>query len=70
MAETNDDIWAEVIRTAELLRSLEATLHPMEEAAIGLRTIDSTLLPVDYVSDAMALTQLILILKKRDAKIV
>jgi len=42
----------------------------MEEAAIGLRTIDSTLLPVDYVSDAMALTQLILILKKRDAKIV
>ena len=69
MEKTNKEIWDEVLRTAELLRQIEPTLKSMEEVIVGMRPAANVSLPIDYVSDAQILTQLLLLLKARGAKI-
>jgi hypothetical protein len=69
MDRTNLDIWNEVLETAELLRQIEPTLKPMEEVFAGVRPATEDTFPVDYVSDAMILTKLLLQLKARGAKV-
>jgi hypothetical protein len=69
MEKTNQDIWNEALRTAELLRRIEPTLKPMEEVIMGTRPATKDILPVDYVADAQILTELLLQLKDRKAKV-
>jgi hypothetical protein len=69
MENTNKELWDEVLRTAELLRKLEPSLKSMEEVIAGVRPPAKANLPVDYVSDAQILTQLLLLLKARGAKV-
>jgi len=66
MDRTNQEIWDEVLRTAQLLRESECSLRQMERvAAGGSGPLDVSILPIGYVSDAMALTMLLLELKRR-----
>ena len=69
MDRTNQEIWEEILRTAELLSQNESSLEPMEEAGLGIIPFDKSCLPIHYVSDAQILTQLILSLKDRGARI-
>jgi hypothetical protein len=69
MNRSNEDIWNEALRTAELLRMTTGTLNAMEEAVSGLRPLTKECFPVSYVSDALILTQLLLELKARGAKV-
>jgi hypothetical protein len=69
MNRSNEDIWNEALRTAELLRMTTGTLNAMEEAVSGLRPLPKECFPVSYVSDAQILTQLLLELKARGAKV-
>jgi hypothetical protein len=69
MEKTNQDIWNEALGTAELLRRIEPTLKPMEEVIMGIRPATKDILPVDYVADAQILTELLLQLKDRKAKV-
>ena len=69
MEKTSKDIWDEALRTAELMRRIEKTLKPMEEAFVGVRPATKDCLPVQYVSDAQILTQLLLQLKARGAQV-
>jgi hypothetical protein len=69
MEKTNQDIWNEALRTAELLRRIEPTLDRMHEVIMGMRPATKDTLPVDYVADAQILTKLLLQLKARGAKV-
>ena len=71
MDKTNQELWEEALRTAELLDAIRPTLKPMESALFDLSTtlIDKDKLPIDYVSDAQILTSILLKLKARGAKI-
>ena len=69
MNRSNEEIWNEALRTAELLRIKTETLNAMEEAIFGLRPLTKECFPVSYVSDAQILTQLLLELKARGANI-
>ena len=69
MEKTNKELWDEVLRTAELLRLEERSLKPMEEVIFGVRPLAKVNLPLDYVADAQILTQLLLLLKARGAKV-
>jgi hypothetical protein len=69
MNRSNEEIWNETLRTAELLQKTAGTLNAMEEAVSGLRPPTKECFPVSYVSDAQTLTQLLLELKARGAKV-
>ena len=69
MNKTNQELWEEIVRTAQLLRVSEPILESMEAGATGVLPPEKVELPVHYVSDAMILTELILSLKARDLKI-
>lgn len=69
MSKASQELWEEALRTAELLRRIEPTLEPMEKAIVGRHPLNLDKLPVDYVSDAQILTQLLLELKARGARI-
>ncbi len=70
MNKTNQELWEEVLRTAELLDTLVPTLKPMESVIFDQNTlINIDKLPIDYVSDAQVLTNILLTLKARGAKI-
>jgi len=69
MAQTNQEIWAETVRTAELLLETESSVQPMVGAATGTAKLDESCLPVSYVSDAMILTRLVLSLRDRGVRV-
>ena len=69
MDKTNQMIWEEVLRTAELLHRLEPTLESMTRVMLGRLPIGKVKLPVEYVADAGVLTKLLLTLKARGATI-
>lgn len=69
MDRTNQEIWDETLRTADLLHQMEQSLEPMEKAIAGIIPVDKSCLPVHYVSDAQILTRLLLSLKDRGVKI-
>jgi hypothetical protein len=69
MGKTNQDIWNEALRTAELLRQIEPTLKAMEDVVAGVRPATKDILPVDYIADAQILTGLLLQLKARGANV-
>jgi hypothetical protein len=66
MNKTNPELWAEIVRTANLLRLSEPQLKSMEAVAAGVLPPDKVELPVHYVSDAMILTRLILSFDARE----
>ena len=70
MNKTNQELWEEALRTAELLDTLVPTLKPMESVIFDQNTlINIDKLPIDYVSDAQVLTNILLTLKACGAKI-
>ena len=69
MNRSNEEIWNEALRTAELLRIKTETLNAIEEAVFGLRPLTNECFPVSYVSDAKILTQLLIELNARGAKV-
>jgi hypothetical protein len=69
MNKTSQELWEEALRTAELLHRLRPTLESIEAAIAGVLPIDKVKLPVDYVADAEILTELLLALKARGARI-
>jgi len=68
MNKTNKDIWEETVRTAHLLRSMESGLKSAEYKLAENGASKNLDFPVEYISDAMILTELILSLDARDAK--
>ena len=70
MEKTNQDIWDEVLRTAQTLRlQEEQTMASGDRATAGLTSPDEIAWPVDYVADAQILTRLVLSLKARGARV-
>jgi hypothetical protein len=69
MDKTNQELWEETLRTAELLKQMEPSTEAMEKAAVGTIPTDKDCLPIQYVADAHVLTHLILSLKDRGVEI-
>ncbi|MBK9595710.1 MAG: hypothetical protein IPO57_10250 [Rhodocyclales bacterium] len=68
--KTNQELWEEAIRTAELLDTLVPSLEPIMSAMFRrVPAVDMDKLPIDYVSDAQILTNILLNLKARGAKV-
>jgi hypothetical protein len=72
MEQTDQELWEEAMRTAELLRRTEPDsvdlLDLVEKAKEG-KSISEEDLPIDYISDAQILTNLLLRLKDRGVEI-
>jgi hypothetical protein len=69
MNKTNKEIWEEIVRTAHLLRSMEPELKCAEYQLVENGASKNLDFPVEYISDALILTELILSLDACDAKI-
>ena len=68
--KSNEELWEETLRTAQLLKEMEQSLESMEQVIAGTKQPDKDCMPVQFVSDAQVLTQLLLALKDRGARIV
>jgi len=66
MDKSKQEIWEEILRTAQTLKESEFSLESMEKAICGIIPLDEKCLPVHYVADAQILTNLILRLKESE----
>lgn len=70
--KTDQELWEEVLRTADLLRRNESgmmdSMTSLMEQASEEDSISEDDLPTDYVSDAQILTKLLSVLEERGAK--
>lgn len=72
MEQTDRELWEEAMRTAELLRRTEPDsmdLQDLVEKAKEQGSISEEDLPIDYISDAQILTNLLLRLKDRGVEL-
>lgn len=68
--KTNQELWEEVLRTAETLRKIESgQVEPLEKKMVMGENITKEDIPTDYISDAQILTSLLLELKERSIEI-
>ena len=59
MEQTSQDIWEEILRLVEVMRTQRDAVHKMTMAATKLEPLDHSCLPFEYVADAEILLTLI-----------
>jgi hypothetical protein len=70
MKKTNQELWEEVLRTADTLSEIEDhQVGSLERKVASEESISEDDIPVDYIADTQILTRLLLRLKDRGADV-
>jgi hypothetical protein len=68
MEKTNQEIWAEILRLTQVMKTQRGAVDKLSRAAANVIPLDHSCLPIDFVADAEVLVHLIEILESRGAR--